>query len=127
MYIKVVGKQSTNTNTIIVLGLHPTLYHKATAGLSSKMRQWLQQLLQYLIEEQLTSNNGHEGLMATGAFSQNVGKLFSKLKLVTDNLFIYAKANWKATERLEKFLCQAVSAYPALSTQTQPLSCRVTQ
>ena len=28
-----------------------------------------------------------------GAFSQNVGKLFSKLKLVTDNLSIYAAAN----------------------------------
>ena len=26
-------------------------------------------------------------LMTTGAFSQNVGKLFSELKLVTDNLF----------------------------------------
>ena len=25
-------------------------------------------------------------LMMTGTFSQNVGKLFSKLKLVTDNL-----------------------------------------
>ena len=25
----------------------------------------------------------------TGAFSQNVGKLFSELKMVTDNLFIY--------------------------------------
>ena len=36
----------------------------------------------------------------TGAFSQNVGKLFSKLKLVTDNLlFIYAGSNWEATER----------------------------
>ena len=33
-------------------------------------------------------------LMRTGAFSQNVGKSFSELKLVTDNLlFIYAKAN----------------------------------
>jgi len=32
--------------------------------------------------------------MMTGAFSRNVGKLFSKLKLVTDNLFsIYAAAN----------------------------------
>ena len=28
----------------------------------------------------------------------NIGKLFSKLKLVTDNLFIYAEANWEATE-----------------------------
>ena len=26
--------------------------------------------------------------MTTGAFSRNVGKLFSELKLVTDNLFI---------------------------------------
>ena len=33
-------------------------------------------------------------VMMTGAFSQNVGKLFSELKLVTDNLlFIYAEAN----------------------------------
>ena len=39
--------------------------------------------------------------MTTGAFSQNVGKLFSKLKLVTDNLlYIYAAANWEATESL---------------------------
>ena len=38
--------------------------------------------------------------MTTGAFSRNVGKLFSKLKLVTDNLFIYAEANWEATEKL---------------------------
>ena len=38
-------------------------------------------------------------LMMTGAFSRNVGKLFSELKLVTDNLlFIYAEANWEATE-----------------------------
>ena len=38
--------------------------------------------------------------MMTGAFSQNVGKLFSELKLVTDNLLsIYAAANWEATER----------------------------
>ena len=27
-------------------------------------------------------------LMMTGAFSQNVGKLFSELKLVTDNLHL---------------------------------------
>ena len=37
--------------------------------------------------------------MTTGAFSGNIGKLFSKLKLVTDNLlFIYAEANWEATK-----------------------------
>ena len=37
----------------------------------------------------------------TGAFSRNVGKLFSKLKLVTDNLlFIYAEANCETTESL---------------------------
>ena len=30
----------------------------------------------------------------TGAISQNVGKLFSEVKIVTDNLFIYAEANW---------------------------------
>ena len=40
-------------------------------------------------------------LMTTGPFSLNVGKLFSELKLVTDNLlFIYAEANWEATESL---------------------------
>ena len=32
-------------------------------------------------------------LMTTGAVSRNIGKLFSKLKLVPDNLFIYAEAN----------------------------------
>ena len=36
--------------------------------------------------------------MTTGAFSQNIGKLLSKLKVVTDNLFNYAEANWEATE-----------------------------
>ena len=30
--------------------------------------------------------------MTTGAFSQNVGKLFSKLKVVTDDLFIYVQS-----------------------------------
>ena len=40
--------------------------------------------------------------MTTGAFSQNVGKLFSELRLVTDNLlFINAEANWEATESHE--------------------------
>ena len=39
--------------------------------------------------------------MTTGAFSRNVSKLFSELKLVTDSLLsIYAAANWKATESL---------------------------
>ena len=33
--------------------------------------------------------------MMTGAFSQNISKLFSELKLVTDNLSIYAAANWE--------------------------------
>ena len=42
-------------------------------------------------------------LMMTGAFSRNVGKLFSELKLVTDNfLSIYVAANWEATERPHK-------------------------
>ena len=38
--------------------------------------------------------------MTTGAFSwNNYGKLFTELKLVTDNLlFIYAEANWEATK-----------------------------
>ena len=41
--------------------------------------------------------------MKTGAFSRNVGELFSELKLVTDNLLsIYAAANWEATERKHK-------------------------
>ena len=44
-------------------------------------------------------------LMTTGAFSRNVGKLFSKLELVPDNLlFISAEANWEATERVRKWL-----------------------
>ena len=39
--------------------------------------------------------------MTTGTFSQNVGKLFSELKLVPDNtLLIYAEANWEATESI---------------------------
>ena len=41
-----------------------------------------------------------DALMMTGAFSWNVSKLLSKLKLVTDNfLFIYAEANWEVTEK----------------------------
>ena len=31
-------------------------------------------------------------LMMTGAFSRNVGKLFSELKLVTDNLLLHSFA-----------------------------------
>ena len=39
-------------------------------------------------------------LSSAGACSRNIGKLFSELKLVPDNLlFIYAEANWEATER----------------------------
>ena len=39
-------------------------------------------------------------------FSRNIGKLFSELKLVTDNLlFIYAAANWEATEGFISFEC----------------------
>ena len=42
----------------------------------------------------LSSENNLPMLMTTGAFSRNVGKLFSELKLVTDNLlFIDAEAN----------------------------------
>ena len=39
-----------------------------------------------------------EAEMMTGAFSGNVGKFFSELKLVTDNTFSYAEPNWEATE-----------------------------
>ena len=35
---------------------------------------------------------------ATGAFSQNVAKLFSELKLVIDNFLFDVAANWEATE-----------------------------
>ena len=43
--------------------------------------------------------------MTTAAFSQNIGKLFSKLKLVTDNfLFIYAAANWEAIKSRYKIV-----------------------
>ena len=37
-------------------------------------------------------------VMTAGAFSRNVGKLLSELKLVIDKLFIYAEADWEATE-----------------------------
>ena len=44
-------------------------------------------------------------LMTTGAFNRNVSKLFSKLKLVTDNLlFIYAEANWEATKSYLRYV-----------------------
>ena len=42
-------------------------------------------------------------LMTTGAFSQIIGKLFSELKLVTDNLlFIYAEAYWEPAEKIAR-------------------------
>ena len=37
-------------------------------------------------------------MMTTEAFSRDVGNLFSELKLVTDNLSIYAAANWEALD-----------------------------
>ena len=37
--------------------------------------------------------------VSSGAFSRNVGKLFSELKLVTDNHSLYAAVNWEVTER----------------------------
>ena len=44
-----------------------------------------------------TNLSSENNLMMTGAFSWNIGKLFSKLKFVTDNLlFIYAEANLEA-------------------------------
>ena len=56
-------------------------------------------------------SSDHPGTqMMTGAFSQNVGKLFLKLKLVTDNLlFIYAEANWEATENEMRWYSLVVS------------------
>ena len=33
----------------------------------------------------------------------NTSKLFSELKLVTDNLPVYAEANWEATESYSMF------------------------
>ena len=55
-------------------------------------------------------SSGHPGAqMMTGAFSQNVSKFFFKLKLVTDNLlFIYAEANWEATENSYVRLFQCI-------------------
>ena len=45
------------------------------------------------------TNFSSENNLLIGAFSRNIGKLFSELKLVTDNLlFIHAEANWEATE-----------------------------
>ena len=44
------------------------------------------------------------------AFSWNIGKLFSKLKLVTNNfLFIHAAANWEATESRCKIVQEGCS------------------
>ena len=54
----------------------------------------------------------------TGAFSRNVGKLFSELKLVTDNLlFICAAAHWEATENIY------VSPYMDISLQHPQNGC----
>ena len=49
----------------------------------------------YLLKRLIsTGNDSYQNiatfaLMTTGAFSRNVGKLFSELKLVTDNLLLY--------------------------------------
>ena len=52
----------------------------------------------------------------TGAFSWNVGKLFSELKLVKDDLlFINAEANWEATESLHVHV--AITFQKGLQTQ----------
>ena len=43
-----------------------------------------------------------------GEDSSSLSKLFSELKLVTDNLlFIYAEANWEATESLPNLMFDA--------------------
>ena len=50
-------------------------------------------------------------LMTMEAFSQNVGKLFSELKLVPYNLlFIYAEANWEATESFKNYFPTVISS-----------------
>ena len=57
-----------------------------------------------VISPNLSSCGSDDGT-STEAFSQNFSKLFSKLKLVTDNLLsIYAEANLKATESTVAFL-----------------------
>ena len=48
---------------------------------------WAQKITCRRFDWMLESSSGWK--MMTGAFSQNVGKLFSELKLVTDNLFLY--------------------------------------
>ena len=47
--------------------------------------------------------------MMTGAFSQNVGKLFSELKLVTDNLL----SMQQPTEKPLKYAVQVYTTYLA--------------
>ena len=63
-------------------------------------------------------------MMTTEALSWNVGKLFSKLKLVTDNLlFIYAEANWEATETYQTLFHDVVqSLYCIQSAVVQSFS-----
>ena len=57
--------------------------------------------------------------MTTGAFSQNVGELFSELKLVTD-IFIYAEANWEATESLGE-ICFVTAVFTRMMICRPPL------
>ena len=55
---------------------------------------WAQKIICRRFDWMFQSSSGQSRL------ERNVGKLFSELKLVTDNLlFIYAEANWEATER----------------------------
>ena len=68
-------------------------------------------------------------LMTTGAFSQNVGKLFSELKLVTDILCrSQLRSHWKKL-RVEYEqsvdVCSSINAVLSLLLWTQSLTCLV--
>ena len=68
-------------------------------------------------------------LMMTGAFSQNVGKLFSELKLVTDNLFmqkptenrLIAKLHYLPEKQASKKRGQGMKNYYATSSSLAKL------
>ena len=63
-------------------------------------------------------------LMTTGVFSRNVGKLFLKLKLVTDNLSIYAAANWEATESASSYQSRPTKYIELPTAQLGRMSCQ---
>ena len=63
-------------------------------------------------------------LLVTGAFSRNIGKLFSKLKLVTDNLLFIMKPAISGCEKFDsKNVVKFFLVYSLLGENEQTFIC----